>query len=52
MHAFSQSALFLTVTLPAAGALLVLVFARRGIELVRQIALTNVLRSQERSALA
>ncbi len=43
MHAFSQSALFLTVTLPAAGALLVLVFARRGIELTRQIALTNVL---------
>src|SRR5258707_10680040 len=43
MHAFSQSALFLTVTLPAAGALLVLVFARWGIELTRQIALTNVL---------
>jgi NADH-quinone oxidoreductase subunit M len=43
MHAFSQSALFLTVTLPAAGAVLVLAFARRGIELTRQIALTNVL---------
>src|SRR5207245_5254269 len=43
MHAFSQSALFLTVTLPAAGALLVLAFARWGIELTRQIALTNVL---------
>jgi NADH-quinone oxidoreductase subunit M len=43
MHAFSQHALFLTVLLPAVGALLVLVFARWGIELVRQIAVTNVL---------
>src|SRR5579863_5641827 len=43
MQAFASTALFLMVALPAVGALLVLVFARQGIEQVRRLALTNVL---------
>ena len=43
MEKLSQYALFLTVVLPAVGALLVLVSARQGISQVRRIALTNVL---------
>jgi len=39
----SNIALFLTVMLPAAGAALVLLFARQGIEQVRRTALTTVL---------
>ena len=43
MTGFSQIALFLMVALPAVGAVLVLIFARQGIEQVRRVALTNVL---------
>jgi NADH-quinone oxidoreductase subunit M len=43
MNSFPQTALFLTVALPAVGALLVLAAARQGIAQVRRIAITNVL---------
>jgi NADH-quinone oxidoreductase subunit M len=43
MSGFSSIALLFTVALPAAGAVLVLIFARQGIEQVRRMALTTVL---------